>query len=108
MKAKRFVAACSMAAVILSSSAALASVDRYPQQHGLWWHGVEDGVIKSDYKEYDYTYAVAMVQNYAGTFVRTVKEEQAQATVNVTPVEWYEFRLKGWHWEGYSFNNSGY
>ena len=70
MKAKRFVAACSMAAVILSSSAAMAAVQRQPTEHGLWWRGTTGlfggGEVHSQYQDYQYYYSYAKVVNSRG------------------------------------------
>ena len=70
MKAKRFVAACSMAAVILSSSAALALMYRQPTEHGLWWRGTTQlnggGEVHSQYQDYVYYYSYARVMNARG------------------------------------------
>lgn len=69
MKAKRFVAACSMAAVILASSAASA-ITVY-MWHGTWHYGDTSylwspGIVYSDYGAYSYELSYAKVVNANG------------------------------------------
>lgn len=69
MKAKRFVAACSLAAVILSSSAALATTVH--MWHGKWEYGdtgylFYPGVVYSDYGSTCYEMSYARVVNADG------------------------------------------
>ena len=69
MKVKRAIAACSLAAVILSSSVALADTNYF--WHGKWEHGDtsylwEPGVVYSDYGSYCYELSYAKVVNANG------------------------------------------
>ena len=102
MKAKRFVAACSMAAVILSATAASAAlVHEYPNDHCIVWkHGIDsyDGKITSDYSDSEYKCG-ATVQNSIGEFVSATGVDQAIAKVNSSGGLFWGT----WHYENYFF-----
>ena len=107
MKAKRFVAACSLAAVILSATAASAALmHEYPSDHCIVWkHGIDsdDGKITSDYSDSEYKCA-ATVQNWAGEFIDAYGVDQAIAKVRTAGGPWFQGT---WHYENYFFYSKG-
>lgn len=90
MKAKRFVAACSMAAVILASSAASA-ITVY-MSHGTWHYGDtsylwDPGVVYSDYGAYSYELSYAEVVNANGVMKSMwAPSDQYRASVSIPGV----------------------
>lgn len=68
MKAKKFFVVGSLAAVMLSSTTALAATS-YPDS-GIWDHDTTGflggGKVYSKYYNYDYTYSYASVENAKG------------------------------------------
>ena len=68
MKAKRILAIGALAAVVLSSTTALAQLDIL--DHGLWSHGTTGlfggGKVYSQYQDWSYNWSYASVKNAKG------------------------------------------
>lgn len=93
MKAKKIFAAGALAAVLLSSTTALA-IPSIPviADGGLWWHGTTDldggGTVFSYYFNANYNYSYASVINSRGWFASDTKlMSMAKAHATAYPSE---------------------
>ena len=98
MKAKRILAIGALAAVVLSSTTALAQLDIL--DHGLWSHGTTGlfggGKVYSQYQDWSYNWSYASVKNAKGKKASDTKyNDTAKASIKAyagrTDYAYYNF-----------------